>query len=357
MVHPVYEKQKIELQYSKKQVAKAGRALRKGVVGEEREEAIKVIQAFRASHSHPLTLIKNHLVRHARNIDENALIARRLKRLPTIIDKLERETLDGVNPNQTDIRRMQDIGGCRAILSSPTDVEKLKDSLFNSRSVHKLTKVKDYMQSPKDTGYRGVHLVYSCYGKDESTSPWKGHKIEVQLRTRLQHAWATAVEMVDLFDGTNLKTGMVGNEKWRRFFFLMGHVISDTENIKVCSNQELRAYIQELAELNVELNAYQRLKGYQMITPVAFDSNNGEKGYTLITLKRESDSSFIATTRFFRESKRELAIHFYDLAESNTEYELAVLVATQGADSLKKAYPNYFADTELFLKLLADSLL
>ncbi len=44
---------------------------------------------------YPLMLIKNHLARAANAIDKKTIVARRLKRLSTIVDKLERPTLDG----------------------------------------------------------------------------------------------------------------------------------------------------------------------------------------------------------------------------------------------------------------------
>ncbi|MBU6438396.1 MAG: hypothetical protein KGQ77_12790, partial [Betaproteobacteria bacterium] len=61
---------------------------------------------------------------------------------------------------------------------------------------------------------------------------FNNQKIEVQLRTRLQHAWATAVEIVDAFTGQALKSGLKlnsGDPKWRRFFALMSSVIAIRE--------------------------------------------------------------------------------------------------------------------------------
>jgi ppGpp synthetase/RelA/SpoT-type nucleotidyltranferase len=40
-----------------------------------------------------------------------------------------------------------------------------------------------------------------------ASSPWNRLWIEIQLRTSLQHAWATAVETVDAFTNENLKFG------------------------------------------------------------------------------------------------------------------------------------------------------
>ena len=53
----------------------------------------------------------------------------------------------------------------------------------------------DYIVSPRDSGYRGVHVIVE-YG---------GRQIEVQLRTRAMHAWALTVEAQTVRTGINLK--------------------------------------------------------------------------------------------------------------------------------------------------------
>ena len=56
------------------------------------------------------------------NLLETATVVRRLKRLPTIIDKLQRKSLDGKTDNAISLKRMHDIGGCRVILDSMNDL-------------------------------------------------------------------------------------------------------------------------------------------------------------------------------------------------------------------------------------------
>jgi ppGpp synthetase/RelA/SpoT-type nucleotidyltranferase len=57
------------------------------------------------------------------------------------------------------LSQMQDIGGCRAIVSSVADVRKLVRSYEKSDIKHSLTQKDDYIVSPKASGYRGVHLI------------------------------------------------------------------------------------------------------------------------------------------------------------------------------------------------------
>lgn len=42
-------------------------------------------------------------------------------------------------------------------------------------------------------------MVYEFKSKSSSYSQYNGMLIEIQLRTRLQHYWATAVETVGIF--------------------------------------------------------------------------------------------------------------------------------------------------------------
>jgi Region found in RelA / SpoT proteins len=77
----------------------------------------------------------------------------------------------------------------------------------------------DYIARPKPDGYRSHHLMFNFRDR-RNAGIHDGRRIEVQLRTRLQHSWATAVEAVGLFRGEDLK-GNQGNPKWLRLFTLM----------------------------------------------------------------------------------------------------------------------------------------
>lgn len=58
-------------------------------------------------------------------------------------------------------------------------------------------RIRDYVTSPKDSGYRAVH-IYTRY---------HGRRIEVQLRTRGQDGWAKIVERLTTVTGIDLKSG------------------------------------------------------------------------------------------------------------------------------------------------------
>ena len=147
--------------------------------------ALDIINNWRSSHNFPLNTFHIWLKRRAKIIDPTVITAQRIKRMASIELKLSRF------PTMT-LSQMQDIGGCRAILSDALAVSKLCESYADSDLKHTLAATDNYIDSPKDSGYRGVHLVYKYYS--DRRKDYNSLKIEVQLRSRLQHAWATAVE-------------------------------------------------------------------------------------------------------------------------------------------------------------------
>ena len=86
------------------------------------------------------------------------------------------------------------------------------------------------MRAPKKSGYRSVHLVYSYQAESDDDPLVDGLAVELQIRTQLQHTWATANEVVGTFLREDLKSGK-GNPDWLRFFVLAGAVIGRREGM------------------------------------------------------------------------------------------------------------------------------
>jgi putative GTP pyrophosphokinase len=105
-------------------------------------------------------------------------VSQRLKRVPTIVDKLVREPTLALS-------RMQDIGGCRAVLPSIAGIRAVQRCLeARPTKVREFIAVSDYITSPRRSGYRGVHIIMEYHGRT----------IEMQLRTPFMHEWAVTVE-------------------------------------------------------------------------------------------------------------------------------------------------------------------
>ena len=124
--------------------------------------------------------------------------------------------------------QMQDIGGRRSVLSNVELVKKLTDTYKKSRGLkHKRVNEKDYIKNPKPDGYRSVHFIYKY--KSDKKSTYDGQLVEIQIRSQLQHAWATAVETVDLFTKQAIKSNE-GKQEWKDFFRLVSSAFAILEN-------------------------------------------------------------------------------------------------------------------------------
>lgn len=199
------------LTYSKEHVNRAGKWLRDarikvktgGVDGldlDALQEAFQVLDAFRAAHQYPLTLVTNGLRSFVQTETGGPLVvAQRLKRAPQIVSKLERFP-------KMSLARMEDVGGCRAVLADAAMVQAVRRRIESRWDVRR---VNDYVLNPQREGYRGVHLVVQ---REE-------RRIEVQLRTTVQQEWANALESFAGKWNLPLKDG-VGPDRVLRFFAL-----------------------------------------------------------------------------------------------------------------------------------------
>lgn len=339
--------------YSAQDINKAGRMLAGGVEDFEFDKydwALSVINNFRSSHSYPLNTFQVTLRNYARSVDPEALIAQRIKRLASIYAKLVRY------PTMRLIQ-MQDLGGCRAVVASIGDVRKLKQRYESSNIKHERLTTDDYITAPQKSGYRGIHLIYK-YNSDK-TQEFNGLKLEVQLRSRYMHAWATAVETVGTFVRQALKSS-VGEEDWLRFFQLMGSAIAMRERSQPVPNTpSTRAeLIEELREYAKSLNVERRLQAFNTALNTLQNGEANQKGQHFFLLELDPAANQLLISGFKKSEIGDAAERYLD-AEKRAKEDSgrdAVLVSVESIASLQRAYPNYFADTSVFLSLLTQTL-
>lgn len=322
--------------FSKTQINKAGKLIGSGGTPAEISEAREKVSNFRSAHTYPLFSVTIHVRKNALVVNPAAIVARRLKRLPTIIDKLKR------HPNMN-VTTMHDLGGCRVILETVAEVDALVERLQGARRAQNvITRSYDYLRrhpGPQDTGYRGVHLVYEY----RATKPdFLGSAVEVQIRTGLQHAWATAVETLDLFGGTRLKYG-TGDEDLKRFFLVVSSLMAVDEGLPqpqaaATTPEALRG---ELRSLEKELGLLSRLNGY-----VALVEQFGSDKRTTFLMQLNRKEQTLYLELFSNAASAEAKLEQVEnQGDDNID---AVLVASSKVGMLKSAYPNYFANTSAF---------
>ena len=245
------------------------------------------------------------------------------------------------------VTRMQDIGGCRVILENRDQLLRLNASLEQSRTVHVTKDVKDYNLYPKPTGYRGIHRIYQCYGKKE-THDWKGFTIELQLRTKLQHLWATTVEVVDLCEGRSLKTNPFdADQQWIAFFREMSYFLAHEDGFVYLSNEEKNTKKHALLELDIAVNAIQKLQSFNLISSnKQVVEEHADHRYAIIGIRLEDQKTFF---KFFKENQKEEAIGLYSTIEKDSLWN-CLFVEMADIKQLRYAYPNYLIDTSSFIE-------
>jgi hypothetical protein len=308
------------------------------------DAAIDVISNWRAAHGFPLNAIQMLLRKKVSSIQQDGyIVAQRLKRLPTMVDKLRRM------PKLT-LSRFQDIGGCRAVLTSVSNVQRLRADFERSRMKHELVREKDYISSPKASGYRGIHRIYKYSSLENSA--YNGLQIEVQIRTDIQHAWATAVETVGTLIGQSLKSSE-GQQEWLRFFALASSAFARMEGTNAVPGtpDNPRELNDEIAALYQSLQVSQKLHAYSKALQFSESTNTDADLYLLFLDPTER----MLSVRGFMRKKLQEAADEYAKAEQAARDKpgaQAVLVSADSMRSLRRAYPNYFLDTYTFLNKL-----
>jgi putative GTP pyrophosphokinase len=110
--------------FSKARTDLAGDVLRNPNSSEEgKNDALEILSNWRGAHSYPMHVFKKRLKNASEKIDPDALSAQRLKRVPSIIKKLNRR-YEGKKATMK-LTQMQDIAGCRAVMSNVSLAKKL----------------------------------------------------------------------------------------------------------------------------------------------------------------------------------------------------------------------------------------
>ncbi|MCL2495175.1 MAG: RelA/SpoT domain-containing protein [Oscillospiraceae bacterium] len=312
---------------------------------DEYEHALSLVNEWRSLHKAPLNTFQIALRKKAVKIDVGYVFAQRLKKMKSIKEKL-------VRYSKMKLSTMQDIGGCRVVLSDVEKVYELRNVYCSSGIKHKLIGEDDYIASPRNSGYRSFHLVFRYSSKNPA---WDGLKVEVQLRTRLQHIWATAVETASLLSETSLKAS-VGEEDWLRFFALASSCFALQEKCAPVPNtpntmDEIRRELKLLDERNDFLTKFEALNAFGKYA----DSKDAfNKDYYLLYINKSE--RLYRAIGYTKKQYEQAYSRYVTWEKTENSVDSVVLVATNSFDSLKSAYPNYFADMREFITAIRNIL-
>lgn len=341
---------------SKNAVRRAGRAISEGTAS---DEDYAVVDRWRSAHGYVINTFQIWLKRHIEKHDISVEFAQRLKRRNTVVDKLLRRNSQG-QPLIADVSAMHDFAGCRMIFKNIEDLQKFRGYILSAgvtKNVkHELRHAKDkydYIEHPKASGYRGIHDVYKHLPRGaerrEDRKPWDGLLVEVQYRTRAQHAWATAVEISDLIDGERTKFEM-DQSKRGLFFSIASELIARrhehlTRAFVDKSTDDLEADLQALEQ---ELGILRRLSLLKK-----FESENQLKRHNVLNIFRKPDGSLGLDVKGFNSAGP--AIERATYLEKNPEESInAVYVRSDNPNQLRSAYRNYFSDPVDFVDILKE---
>lgn len=325
-----------EPRFSKGEVRRAGDRFREGTATDHDD---MVLENWRAAHGRIINVFQANLRRRCRESEHP--VGQRLKRRPTIIDKLTRY------PDMS-LARMNDIAGCRVILPSIRKLYEFRDGLLKARWRHKLTHPADrydYVANPKDTGYRGIHLVYAFTPRGAGAESWRGLHIELQLRTKAQHAWATGVETGDLLNQGRAKFGE-GSAAYKRYWQLASEIISRTREGEPSYLAGLSAeeVAEEFEDLDAQLNIRRLMRAAYRSQPKLKNNQSTVLVYRADLKNPLKAYSFLDWNE---------AVEFYNIKEKEFGLKAdVVLVEANNVKNLRNIFRNYFSNTTDFLRYI-----
>ncbi len=261
--YPVYK-------LSKNQANRAGKVLVTPASIEEKIDAFEIMEQWCVLHAYPLDFYNERIRDLIQTIGktESFITARRIKRIPSIYHKLVRFP-------EMSFGRMQDIGGIRIIVPKADDIDFMREKIVQAENIQKFKRICDYVAQPKRSGYRSCHLIYE-FNDSESPREYYGLNIEVQIRSKIQHAWATALETFSVFLGHPLKSSQ-GPQDFLTFFELASAAFSYYENrplMEKYASADIADLVRKLYELSLQLKIRENLDAFSDTITVSYSNND-----------------------------------------------------------------------------------
>jgi putative GTP pyrophosphokinase len=321
---------------SKSRVNRAGESVRDG---RATAEDLHVIDEWRAAHRGVLNTFQAIL--RGRTRDKGITVAQRHKRKRTIFDKLQR--FPGMQ-----LARMDDVAGCRLIFKDIAELVEFRAIFHRARFKHKrrndLDKY-DYIKKPKQTGYRGVHDVYEYDVNSEVGKQLAGLNVEIQYRTLVQHAWATAVEVIGFITESQPKF-QKGDRRYEHAMALASEILARAQESLMGPFPDMadRDLVASFLKLDKDLGLLRTLRGLSAANREVSANRNA------ILIFSPSGALEVKTYRDAPDALRAL----FDLERQMPDRDV-VLVRADTSEEVRLAFRNYFSDAQDFISMLTDS--
>lgn len=290
--------------------------------GNVSSEDLVMLQDLRVTFKEPLAIIFKEIEKMAIKVDKECICTYRVKRIESIISKLKRLP-------QMQLQRAEDIAGMRCIMTTEASVYKLFENLKKKESKlpFEIKNVHDYIESPKETGYKSIHVNVQL--RNDS------RRIEIQIRSIQQHNWATLVEITDQIFGIKLKEiGRGANADLYDF-----HKLLSIPDIKL-GNKERR----RIAEIACEYNYLERISSVFVQNYINVRSQwNRQQRYNKTFVLISTDPIGVPDFQLFS-TFDEAEKAYFELYTNNNESRNIVLthIRDKSFSKVSTAYSNYF---------------
>ena len=372
---------------SRKQATAAGKIL-KELSGQQNSEEyrkqILILDSWRHQHEEPAQIFFNKLVGII-NKYPDAMATYRLKRKESILKKLYRSN------GNFELGAMDDIAGCRAIVNSVSEVYEVYNEILNLKEAGEIDikKTKDYIKNPEKSGYRSLHIIIKQTLKQEDID--RQYRIELQIRTKLQHYWSTAVEAMSEIDNVEYKDPTLVSEGNTRiqsclqFFKVISKLFACCENNddelkeelvnSVRTNDNFKEIIKDLkaarnsVTINMQKNIAKSGEGLyllelsretQELTIHSYTMDCVEKAITNYNSKENSSISNEANKIQYDTEidsgsvNKDLTVEKPDAQTSYITSINRVLIYAKNEDQLGDTYPNYSYNIEKFIEKVEE---
>ena len=320
---------------SKSRVNRAGEKVRLGI---PTEIDLRVIEEWRTAHRGVLNTFQAIL--RNRTKDTGISVAQRHKRKKTIFDKLQRFP-------KMQLSRMDDVAGCRLIFKNIRELYSFRIVFHKARFDHKLRNEidkYDYIKTPKLTGYRGVHDVYEYDVRSKIGKKLAGLYVEIQYRTLVQHAWATAVELIGFITESQPKF-QAGDKRYEDAMALASEILARAfeKSHGPFPDLEDREVVRRFLAIDNDLDLMRTLRGLN-----AADKEVTENRNAILIFSPSADLE-VKTYRNATDALQAL----FELEKQHPEYDI-VLVRADTSDEVRLAFRNYFSDARDFIKYVDE---